>query len=302
MELRPTVKLEPASDQGRSKRSAASRAIEHRAAALRAASVLRAEEQRRIRDIRSLVIASVNNQPVRVEDVVEGGRRYSGRCPATRAWSSATRRAWGGSATGRPTASGRRARASRLADVGHDEDDKVQCIVLMRKNEDTLPALKDVKKKVKELNDPASGRMLPGVEIEPYYDRTELLHVTTETVTENLLVGVVLVVVILFMFVSNIRTALIVAINIPLALLFAFSMLFLRGKSANLLSIGAVDFGIIVDSSVIMVENIYRNLASGEIRRLAAQGTHPALRRARSTTPCCSRRSSWCAPSCRCSP
>jgi cobalt-zinc-cadmium resistance protein CzcA len=139
----------------------------------------------------------------------------------------------------------------------------VQCIVLMRKNEDTLPALKDVKAKVKELNDPASGRMLPGVEIEPYYDRTELLNVTTETVTENLLVGILLVVVILFMFISNIRTALIVAINIPLALLFAFSMLFVRGKSANLLSIGAVDFGIIVDSSVIMVENIYRHLAAG---------------------------------------
>ena len=62
----------------------------------------------------------------------------------------------------------------------------MQCIVLLRKNEDTLPALKDVKKKVKELNDPASGRMLPGVEIEPYYDRTDLLHITTETVTENL--------------------------------------------------------------------------------------------------------------------
>ena len=105
--------------------------------------------------------------------------------------------------------------------------------------------------------------MLPGVQIEPYYDRTDLLHVTTDTVTENLMIGMLLVIVILFMFVSNIRTALIVAINIPLALLFAFSMLYLRGKSANLLSIGAVDFGIIVDSSVIMVENIYRNLAAG---------------------------------------
>ena len=133
----------------------------------------------------------------------------------------------------------------------------------MRKNEDTLPALKDVEAKVKELNDPASGRLLPGVEIESYYDRTELLNITTETVRENLLIGIVLVVVILFMFISNVRAALIVAINIPLALLFAFAMLFLRGKSANLLSIGAVDFGIIVDSTVIIVENIYRNLAAG---------------------------------------
>src|SRR5262249_36147271 len=126
------------------------------------------------------------------------------------------------------------------------------------------PALADVRKKVEELNRPDSDRMLPGVQIESYYDRTDLINVTTETVRENLFMGVLLVVTILFMFVSNVRTALIVAINIPLALLFAFAMLFVRGKSANLLSIGAVDFGIIVDSSVIMVENIYRHLSSGE--------------------------------------
>src|SRR5262249_1453621 len=140
--------------------------------------------------------------------------------------------------------------------VGHDEPDKVQCIVLLRKNEDSLPALKDVQTKVKELNDPQSGRMLPGVRIEPYYDRTELIGITTEPVRDHLFVGIALVTVILFMFLSNVRTALIVALNIPLALLFAFSVLFVRGKSANLLSIGAVDFGIIVDSSVIMVENV----------------------------------------------
>src|SRR5262249_57225183 len=107
------------------------------------------------------------------------------------------------------------------------------------------------------------GRLPPGVRIEPYYDRTELIHVTTHTVLEILLVGMGLVTVILLMFLSNVRSALIVAINIPLALLFAFSVLFLRGKSANLLSIGAVDFGIIVDSSVIMVENIYRPFNAG---------------------------------------
>jgi heavy metal efflux system protein len=244
------------------------RAIDQRAAH-RAASVLRMEELRRIGDIRGLVIASVNNQPVRVEDVVEGGRLYPGALPGER-----------GVIVGNLTRLGRvgcwkpdrlRSSGSRrtLADVGHDEDDKVECIVLMRKNEETLPALKDVKKKVEELNDPASGRLLPGVEIEPYYDRSDLLHVTTETVTENLFVGISLVVLILFMFLSNVRTALIVAINIPLALLFAFSLLFFRGRSANLLSIGAVDFGIIVDSSVIMVENIYRHLASGEYAELA---------------------------------
>jgi cobalt-zinc-cadmium resistance protein CzcA len=234
----------------------------NRRAALGAASILRAEEYRRISDIRSLVIASVNNQPVRVEDVVEGGRISLGqlgeqgvvvsnqtRLGRVGYWKADRERPPGSTLT--------------LADVGHDADDVVECIVLMRKNEDTLPALRDVKQKVEEVNDPASGRELPGVKIEPYYDRTDLIHVTTETVTENLVIGVLLVITVLFMFVNNIRTAIIVAINIPLALLFAFSMLYLRGKSANLLSIGAVDFGIIVDSSVIMVENIYRNLASG---------------------------------------
>ena len=155
-----------------------------------------------------------------------------------------------------------------LAQVGHDEPDVVESIVLMRKNEQTLPALVDVKKKVAELNEPSAGRMLPGVKIEPYYDRSDLLAITTETVRENLILGMSLVSLILLMFLSNIRTALIVAINIPLALLFAFSALYFRGMSANLLSIGAVDFGIIVDSSVIMVENIYRHLSTGEYAEL----------------------------------
>jgi cobalt-zinc-cadmium resistance protein CzcA len=226
------------------------------------ASILRAEELRRIREIRSLVIASVNNQPIRVEDVVEGGRLLPGQLPGER-----------GVVVGYQTRLGRvgyysadyeRAPGSALtlADVGHDEDDKVQCIVLLRKGEDTTPALRDVKKKFNELNDPEYGRKLPGTEMEVYYDRTDLFNITTETVTENLCLGVLLVVTILFMFVNNIKTAIIVAINIPLALLFAFTMLYVRGKSANLLSIGAVDFGIIVDSSVVVVENIYRNLAS----------------------------------------
>jgi len=236
-------------------------------AARRAAAVLRAEEQRRIHDIRHLVVASINNQPVRVEDVVEGGRVSPGQISDKGVVVSNQTRLgrvgyWRTDVTRAPGSE------LSLGVAGYDQDDKVQCIVLLRKNEETLPALKDVEAKVKELNDPASGRMLPGVEIEPYYDRTELLHVTTETVTENLLVGMGLVTVILLMFLSNVRTALIVAINIPLALLFAFSMLYLRGKSANLLSIGAVDFGIIVDSSVIIAENIYRYVTSGEMADL----------------------------------
>src|SRR6185503_13632873 len=101
-----------------------------------------------------------------------------------------------------------------------------------------------------------------GMKIVPYYNRTDLINRTTETVNENLLVGMALVTAILLMFLGNIRAAVIVAINIPLALLFAFGVLYARGRSANLLSIGAVDFGIIVDSSVIVVESIYRNLTT----------------------------------------
>jgi cobalt-zinc-cadmium resistance protein CzcA len=235
-----------------------------RVGALRASAILRAEEQRRCRDIRSLVIASVNNQPVRVEDIIEGGRIVSSGEPlGTRGVVVSHQTRLGRIGYWRADEKREPGSSKTLLDVGHDEDDKVQCIVLMRKNEDTVPALKDVKKKVAELNDPSYGRLLPGVELETYYDRTDLLHVTTETVTENLLVGVLLVVVILLMFLSNIKTALIVAINIPLALLFAYAVLFARGKSANLLSIGAVDFGIIVDSTVIIAENIYRNLSAG---------------------------------------
>jgi cobalt-zinc-cadmium resistance protein CzcA len=227
-----------------------------------AASILRAEELRRIQEIRGLVIASVNNQPIRVEDVVEGGRLLPGQKPGERGVvvSHLTRLGRVGYySTERERPSGS---PLALSDIGHDDDDRVTCIVLLRKGEETMPALKDVEAKVHQINDPDSGRLLPGTEIQPYYDRTELLHLTTETVTENLCTGVLLVVAILFMFVNNIKTAIIVAINIPLALLFAFTMLYLRGKSANLLSIGAVDFGIIVDSSVVVVENIYRNLAS----------------------------------------
>jgi cobalt-zinc-cadmium resistance protein CzcA len=234
-----------------------------------ASSILRKEEQRRIRDIRSLVITSVNNVPVRVEDVVEGGRAADGDLGRQGVVVSHRTRL-GAVAYWKPDGERPSGSTHSIAEpgYGHNERDVVECIVLLRKNEDTLPALTDVKAKVAELNDPKRGRLLPGTEAECYYDRTELLKITTDTVTENLLMGIALVVAILFMFVNNIRTAVIVAINIPLALLFAFTVLYVRGKSANLLSIGAVDFGIIVDSSVIMVENIYRNLAAGNYPEL----------------------------------
>ena len=227
--------------------------------------LLRREEQRRLQEIRHIVLAATNNVPVCVEDVVEGGPLQPGEEVGMR-----------GVVVGWQTRLGRVAISQlRKDDQGRvlvddsgrnlwtDDDDVVQSIVLLRKNEDSLPALRDVEAKVKELNDNA-GRLLPGASIAPYYDRTDLIGITTETVRENLMLGMVLVIVILVMFLSNVRSALIVAVNIPLALLFAVSVLFFRGKSANLLSIGAVDFGIIVDSSVIMVENVYRHLSSGE--------------------------------------
>jgi heavy metal efflux system protein len=233
-----------------------------------ASAILRAEEQRRLQDLRSLVISSTNNQPVRVEDVVEGGRASPGemtdRGVVVSHQTRLGRIGYWKADKDRPPHS-----TQTLAQIGHDEPDVVECIVLLRKNEETLPALKDVEAKVTELNDPKTGRMLPGVKIETYYNRRDLLGITTETVRENLLLGMGLVTAVLLMFLSNVRSALIVAINVPLALCFAFSILYLRGMSANLLSIGAVDFGIIVDSSVIMVENIYRHLSSGEYPELS---------------------------------
>jgi len=234
-----------------------------------AAAYLRSEELRRIERIRSTVIKAVNHQPIRVEDVVDGGPNRDPDEIGMR-----------GVVVGNVPRLGRASISYRQKDeqgnivldkngdaIWIDEEEKVQGIVLMRKGESSLPALAGLEKKIHELNN-HSGRLLPGVTIEPYYDRTDLINVTTETVHENLIVGMVLVTLILLMFLGNVRSALIVAINIPLALLFAFVVLFVRGKSANLLSIGAVDFGIIVDSSVIMVENIYRHLSAGDNKEL----------------------------------
>ena len=237
-----------------------------------ASAYLRGEEIRRLERIRQIVITSINNVPIRVEDVVEGGPlRYAdeigvqgvvvGNQPRLGKISMSIPKT---TPDGRPVVDKKGNR------IWIEEEDKVQGIVLLRKGEASLPALQALEHKIKDLNK-EGGRLLPGTRIEPYYDRLDLIHVTTETVRENLVLGMVLVTVILLMFLSNVKSALIVAINIPLALLFAFTILFFRGKSANLLSIGAVDFGIIVDSSVIMVENIYRHLSSGESPHLSLE-------------------------------
>ncbi|MBX6312647.1 MAG: efflux RND transporter permease subunit [Isosphaeraceae bacterium] len=149
----------------------------------------------------------------------------------------------------------------RLGVVGRDaEDDVVEGIVLMRKYEKSLPTSEAVEAKLKEIED--EGLLPKGMHVRIFNKRTDLVHVTTHNVLHNLVVGMGLVIVVLFVFLGNLRSAGIVAIMIPLALLFSIMVLYLRGESANLLSIGAVDFGIIVDSSVIIVENIFRHLTA----------------------------------------
>jgi cobalt-zinc-cadmium resistance protein CzcA len=150
--------------------------------------------------------------------------------------------------------------APRLGIVGmNDQDEVVEGIVLMRKFGDTLRTLKGVEAKVDEIN--KSTLMPKGYKILPYYDRTNLVHTTLHTVFENLSLGMLLVFLVLIFFLGNLRIAIIAAINIPLAMCGAFVLLYLTGTPANLLSLGAVDFGIIIDSTIIVVENIYRHLA-----------------------------------------
>ena len=144
----------------------------------------------------------------------------------------------------------------RLGRVSVDADtDVVAATILLRKGEQAQTVLEQVHARIENLN----SRVLPrGVKLSPYHDRTDLMHLTTHTVQENLLVGVALVTLILFAFLGNARAALIVAVTIPLSLLIAFILMDYAKIPANLLSIGAVDFGMIVDGSIVMVENIFR--------------------------------------------
>ena len=176
-------------------------------------------------DIRNIVIATKNGIPVLVKDVATVDIGH----------------------------------APRLGQFGFNtRDDAVEGIVLMRTGEQAQVVLKAVEAKVRELND----RVLPkDVKISTYYDRSDLIALTTRVVEDNLLRGIVLVVVILVFFLFDLRSGLIVATTIPLALLFAFICLDLKHIPANLLSIGAIDFGILVDGAVVMVENIHRQLA-----------------------------------------
>ncbi len=149
--------------------------------------------------------------------------------------------------------------APRLGQFGFDDrDDAVEGVILMLKGEQAQVVLRRVQEKTRELNE----HILPkDVKIHTFYDRSELVELTTRTVEENLLRGMFLVVVVLIFFLYDLRSGVIVAVTIPLALLFAFICLDLKHVPANLLSIGAIDFGILVDGAVVMVENIYRQVA-----------------------------------------
>jgi cobalt-zinc-cadmium resistance protein CzcA len=159
----------------------------------------------------------------------------------------------------------------RLGIVGQDKDDDiVQGIVLMRRGEQSLPTIRRVEAEVEKIN--TTGILPPGVRLEKIYDRSELIAITTQTVLHNLIFGIVLIFAIQWIFLGNLRSAIIVAATIPFALFFAIIIMTLRGESANLLSVGAIDFGLIVDATVIMVENIYRHLAQRPEERFAHSG------------------------------
>jgi cobalt-zinc-cadmium resistance protein CzcA len=150
----------------------------------------------------------------------------------------------------------------RLGIAGYnDSDDIVQGIVLMRRGAQSVPTIRRVEAEVDKIND--SGILPPGVGIQRIYDRSDLIHITTRTVLHNMIAGVLLIFLLQWAFLGSLRSAFIVAMTIPFALSFAIGLMVLRGESANLLSVGAIDFGLVVDATVIMVENIYRHVAEG---------------------------------------
>jgi cobalt-zinc-cadmium resistance protein CzcA len=208
-----------------------------------------------IQDIENTVITTKSGTPLRVRDIAE-------------------------------VSQGPMIRLGQFGDAYHREDGKlvdnsdvVSGIALLQKGADAQPVLDALHEKVKELN----NQILPaGVKIVPFIDRSDLLHFTTHTVLHNLGEGIVLVIIILFLFLGNARGALIVALTIPFSLLFAAICLDLKHIPANLLSLGALDFGMVVDGAVVMVENIVRHLARkddrGSVQERIAEAAHEVQR------------------------
>jgi heavy metal efflux system protein len=191
----------------------------------------------RTEDVENVVLTQVNGVPVLIKDVAKVEVGY----------------------------------VPRLGIAGKDNDDDVALsIVVMNRTLHTNDVLPGIKREVEKMNH--DGTLPPGVKLVPYYDRQRLVDVTTHTVLHNLVFGCLLVFFIQWIFLGDLRSAIVVAANIPFALSFAIIMLVLTGQDANLLSLGAVDFGIIVDSAVILVENVFRNFqARQEQQHLALQ-------------------------------
>jgi heavy metal efflux system protein len=165
----------------------------------------------------------------------------------------------------------------RLGIAGQDDDDDiVQGTVLMRRGEESMPTIRRVEAEVEKINN--SNILPPGIKVVRIYDRSDLIDITTRTVLRNMIFGIVLIFLVQWLFLGNLRSAVIVATTIPFALFFAITLLVLRGESANLLSVGAIDFGLVVDATVIMVENIFRRLTQPPERRFARS---PILERVR---------------------
>jgi heavy metal efflux system protein len=162
----------------------------------------------------------------------------------------------------------------RLGIAGmNNDDDIVQGIVLMRRGEESTPTIELVEHEVENIN--GSNILPPGVRIERIYDRKDLIQITTRTVLHNMAIGIALIFAVQWLFLGNLRSALIVGATIPFALFFAVGVMVLRGESANLLSVGAIDFGLIVDATVIMVESMFRRLAAqDELSFQATMGYH----------------------------
>src|SRR5271166_4154641 len=193
---------------------------------------------RRVEDIQNITLGEFNGVPVQVKDVA---RVYVGFVP-------------------------------RLGKAGRDDDDDaVAAILVMNRTLHTNDVIPKIKAEVEKIN--SDGTLPPGVKAVPFYDRTSLVSITTSTVLHNLIFGCALVFFIQWIFLGDLRSAIIVGVNIPFALFFSIIILVLRGEDANLLSVGAVDFGIIVDSAVIVVENIFRVFQAQEREELLRRRT-----------------------------
>jgi cobalt-zinc-cadmium resistance protein CzcA len=152
--------------------------------------------------------------------------------------------------------------APRLGEFGFNKtNDAVEGVIMMRRGEQTQNVLKGVEAKTQQLN---SQILPPDIKVRPYYDRSDLVQLTIDTVEHNMVMGMILVLIVLMCFLVSLRAAVIVALTIPLSLLFSFIFLHAKGVAANLLSIGAIDFGILIDGTLVMVENIFRELGERE--------------------------------------